>query len=138
MEYMFRNMDFLFFSNNIHMYYKFVGAFLISHLSFANVFIIFCNSSTLNFKNIKDLLLTFEKNLGLNINYNESHFITSSLVSNIKINQIANLTSFSHQNLPIKYLGTHIYKGCKRSSNFDGFNQNIFNTFILGIAFSFL
>lgn len=64
--------------------FKMKGDLQISHLSFADDFIIFYNSYINNIKKLKDILSTFEKESVLSINYKKSCFISSNFISNHK------------------------------------------------------
>lgn len=101
------------------MYFQTLGGILVTHLCFADDFIIFSNETIKCIKDLKVLIDTFEKQSGLAINCGKSCFITSSKVKASKINCISTLTSFVHQLLPFKYLRIPIYKGQKQSFLFD-------------------
>lgn len=98
---------------------------IITHLSFVDDVIMFCNDSIKFIKIFRNLLLNFEKESSLTFNKNKSYFIASSSIPIKRINQISNLIVFNSQILPITYLGTPIYKGRKKSFLFDGVINNI-------------
>ncbi|KAL0926716.1 hypothetical protein M5K25_002960 [Dendrobium thyrsiflorum] len=91
----------------------------VSHLLFADDVIIFANGAKNKVKMIMDVLKKFENTSGLNFNVKKSDFVTSTNMSQARINEIKNTTGFNHGLLPLKYLGIPLFKGRKRSFLFD-------------------
>ncbi|PKU81268.1 putative mitochondrial protein [Dendrobium catenatum] len=76
-------------------------------------------------KLLTQFLYGFQNISGLYINRDKSNFITSKSVNNSRHDRIKRVCGFSSSSLPIKYLGTPLFKGRKRTSLF----ENIFSIF---------
>ncbi|PKU78081.1 5'-3' exoribonuclease 2 [Dendrobium catenatum] len=68
---------------------------------------------------------SFQLISGLSINKDKSNFITGSSVSITRVKGIKRVCGFNQSSLPIKYLGTPLFKGRKKIFLFD----NIFTIF---------
>ncbi|KAL0928209.1 hypothetical protein M5K25_000081 [Dendrobium thyrsiflorum] len=97
--------------------YSFIQSFYYSF--FADDFIIFTNSSINNVKILFKFLDLFQQMSGLTINNAKSSFIISKNALSNRINEIKRICGFNSNNLPIKYLGTPLYKGRKKNQLFD-------------------
>ncbi|PKU87700.1 Putative ribonuclease H protein [Dendrobium catenatum] len=118
MEYLSRGLNDLFLRNP-RLNFRTIRGFPISHLSFADDFILFTNGSINNISLLLDFLFNFHTHSGLSINKEKSTFIVSKSINQTKIHSIQRLCGFVPKALPITYLGTPIYKGKKRSFLFD-------------------
>ncbi|PKU73053.1 Putative ribonuclease H protein [Dendrobium catenatum] len=130
MDYISRGMEELY-KRHKSLYFHTKGGFPVSHLCFADDFIIFSNTSINNVKTMNHFLMEFQNMSGLEINKNKSNFLISKDVSQDKINYIKRICGFSFLSLPIKYLGTPIFKGRKRNHIFEEiisvFQKKIYN-----------
>ncbi|PKU77129.1 Putative ribonuclease H protein [Dendrobium catenatum] len=124
MEYFSRCINFIF-EKYPSMYYLTKDGFPVSHLCFADDFMIFCNGSLNHIKKIKSFLNNFFLESGLSINNLKSSFFTSKHFTLAKINRISSITHFIHQSLPFKYLGAPIFRGLKKSHLFDEIIQKM-------------
>ncbi|KAI0510194.1 hypothetical protein KFK09_010794 [Dendrobium nobile] len=116
-DYLSRSLEELF-MRHPSLHYRTMGGIPISHLCFADDFIIFSNACLNNIKILVKFLEGFYKVSGLNINRNKSNFIVANSVKLPKINEIISLCKFNCVYFPIKYLGTPIFKGRKKASIF--------------------
>ncbi|PKU72688.1 Putative ribonuclease H protein [Dendrobium catenatum] len=124
MDYFSRCINFIF-EKYPSMYYLTKYGFPISHLCFADDFMIFCNGNLNHIKKIKSFLNNFFLESGLSINDLKSSFYTSKHFTLAKINRISSITHFAHQTLPFKYLGAPIFRGLKKSHLFDEIIQKM-------------
>ncbi|PKU80635.1 Putative ribonuclease H protein [Dendrobium catenatum] len=118
MEYFSRSINALF-ENYPSMYYISKKGLPISHLSFADDFIIFVNGSYNYVKRFKNFLDLFSLESGLSFNTSKCAFFTSQWITITNINRIIAYTRFEHNSLPFKYLGAPIFRGLKKSHLFD-------------------
>ncbi|KAI0494214.1 hypothetical protein KFK09_024345 [Dendrobium nobile] len=118
MEYFSRSINALF-ENYPSMYYRSKKGLPISHLSFADDFIIFANGSYNHVKRFKNFLDLFSLESGLSFNTSKCAFFTSKWITRTNINRIIAYTRFEHNSLPFKYLGAPIFRGLKKSHLFD-------------------
>ncbi|PKU67224.1 Putative ribonuclease H protein [Dendrobium catenatum] len=107
------------FENQPNMNFRTRGGFLISHLCFADDLIIFMNASRNHIKKLMDFLSYFQSISGLSLNNKKCFFYVHNNMKSDRILPIKEQTGFMHGVLPIKYLGTPLYKGRKRSFLFD-------------------
>ncbi|KAI0493542.1 hypothetical protein KFK09_023660 [Dendrobium nobile] len=89
----------------------FFSDFPVSHLSFADDFILFTNGSINNVSLLINFLTNFYNQSGLAINKDKSTFIVSNSVNHDRMQAIQRICGFQSRALPITYLGTPIYKG---------------------------
>src|SRR4051812_40114707 len=82
----------------------------VSHLSYADDLIIFCNGSTPSLKKHMELLDKVHKFLGLEINKSKSCYINERPDSS-RDTVIKSITGFQKAFLPIEYLGCPLYRG---------------------------
>ncbi|PKU86147.1 putative mitochondrial protein [Dendrobium catenatum] len=122
MEYLSRGLNDLFLRNQ-RLNFRTIRGFPISHLSFADYFILFTNGSINNITLLLNFLVSFYNQSGLSINKEKSSFIVGKSINHNRTNAIQRICDFQHKDLPITYLGTPIYKGKKRNFLFD----NIFS-----------
>ncbi|PKU74126.1 Putative ribonuclease H protein [Dendrobium catenatum] len=118
MEFFSRGIDDLYLRNP-KLYYRTIRGIHISHLSFADDFILFSNGSINNIKLLHNFLDYFNKVSGLAINKEKSSFIAGKTINRERILAIQRCCGFHSKSLPITYLGTPIYKGKKRSLLFE-------------------
>ncbi|PKU75983.1 Putative ribonuclease H protein [Dendrobium catenatum] len=108
---------------NPSLYFRSGGVLPLSRLSFADDFIIFANGSIHNIQNLFRFLDKFQKTSWLTFNKTKSSFFTAKSISISRIHNIERKTGLMIKSLPMKYLGTPLLKGRKRSFLFD----DIFN-----------
>ncbi|PKU72356.1 hypothetical protein MA16_Dca006356 [Dendrobium catenatum] len=118
MEYLSRGLDNLF-ARHLMLYYRNTADFSITRLSFVDDFIIFSNASIKNVKVLFQFLANFQSMSGLSINNDKSNFIVSKSVNHVRSNGIKRFCGFNSTSLPIKYLGTPLYRGRKKNQLFD-------------------
>ncbi|KAL0912822.1 hypothetical protein M5K25_016231 [Dendrobium thyrsiflorum] len=75
--------------------------------------------SIIKFGSIVNFLLNFQNMSGLPINNAKSNFIIANSVPRSRINLIQRICGFHSKLLPIKYLGTPIFKGRKTNKLFE-------------------
>ncbi|PKU76749.1 Putative ribonuclease H protein [Dendrobium catenatum] len=109
---------------NPNLYFRSGGVMPISHLSFADDFIIFTNGSIRNIQKNFSLFDKFQKISGLTFNKLKSSFLTSKSISISRIHNIERKTGLIFKSFSMKYLGTPLFKGRKKSFLFD----DIFNS----------
>ncbi|VFQ71821.1 unnamed protein product [Cuscuta campestris] len=85
----------------------------ISHLSYADDIIIFCNSSCRSLVNLKFFLKTYQECSGQNINKQKSSFFVGKFQNSRKIAEL----DMQHKKLPFTYLGISIDKGIARTQH---------------------
>ncbi|KAI0511115.1 hypothetical protein KFK09_011738 [Dendrobium nobile] len=117
-EYLSRGLEDLF-AKNVQLRYYTKRGFNITHLSFADDFILFTNGAIKNVKMLMKFLTEFQNCSGLAFNSEKSTFIVGKSIKPNRINAIHKGTGFKAKNLPIKYLGTPIFKGKKKNFLFD-------------------
>ncbi|KAI0511688.1 hypothetical protein KFK09_012320 [Dendrobium nobile] len=125
------------FSCHPKLYYKTIGGVAITHLSFADDFILFSNGSMKMLKFLFNFLNIFQQASGLTFNYTKCAFIPAKTISATRIGNISRRFGIHATVLPIKYLGVPLYKGKKRSHLFDNIFMNIQNK-LSSWAYNFL
>ncbi|PKU63006.1 putative mitochondrial protein [Dendrobium catenatum] len=101
--------------NTPSLYFRTLGDFFISHLCFADDFIVFTNAYVNRIHKLMDSFYQFEMVSGLSLNKNKRCFISSKRNPNDCILGIKALTGFMHGQLPIIYLGVPIFKDRKNT-----------------------
>ncbi|VFQ89227.1 unnamed protein product [Cuscuta campestris] len=89
----------------------------ISHLSYADDIIIFCNSSCKSLVNLKFFLKTYQECSGQNINKQKSSFFVGKFQNSRKIAELEKRLDMQHKKLPFTYLGISIDKGITRTQH---------------------
>ncbi|KAI0493539.1 hypothetical protein KFK09_023657 [Dendrobium nobile] len=115
------------FSKFPNLYYRTMGGIKISHLCFADDFIVFMNASKNCIFKVLGLFNHFEAINGLVFNKGKSGFVISKNVSQNRIMGIKEVTGFSQASLPLKYLGIPLFKGRKKSFLFDDLISKVHN-----------
>ncbi|PKU71971.1 Putative ribonuclease H protein [Dendrobium catenatum] len=118
MDYLLRGLEELY-KRHPSLLYHTMGGMLITYLSFADDFIVFSNGSVKNIKVLVQFLLNFQNISGLAINKDKSSFFVSKGVNQGRINTIKCICDFNCICLPIKYLGTPIFRRRKRDQIFE-------------------
>ncbi|PKU69051.1 putative mitochondrial protein [Dendrobium catenatum] len=118
------------FENTPSLYFRMLGGFPISHLCFANNFIVFTNAYVNRIHKLMNFFDQFEMVSGLSLNKNKCYFVTSKRVPNDHVLAIKDLTGFMHGQLPMKYLGVAIFKGHKKTFLFYDLITSIQNKFL--------
>ncbi|PKU59928.1 hypothetical protein MA16_Dca019630 [Dendrobium catenatum] len=98
-----------------NMFFRTKGGLPISHLCFADDFIIFMNASRNNIRKLMDFFQGFYNVSGLPLNNHKCCFFVSKNMKRNRISIIKDLTGFMHGQLPIKYLGIPLFK-CRKYS----------------------
>lgn len=88
-----------------------MDGFSISHLYFADDFIVFTNASLNSTNKLMDFLQTFCIVSGLSLNKSKSFFIASNKAHHVHIITIKGLIGFMQGHFPIKCLGVLLFKG---------------------------
>ncbi|PKU78425.1 integrator complex subunit 11 [Dendrobium catenatum] len=91
------------FAKNINLNFRSVRGFPISHLSFADDFILFANGFIKNIKLLMKLLSKFHKCSGLKVSKDKSNFFVGNSINQNRILAIQRVCGFQFKNLPIKY-----------------------------------
>ncbi|VFR03157.1 unnamed protein product [Cuscuta campestris] len=89
----------------------------ISHLSYADDIIIFCNSSCRSLVNLKFFLKTYQECSGQNINKQKSSFFVGKYQNSRKIAELEKRLDMQHKKLPFTYLGISMDKGITRTQH---------------------
>ncbi|VFQ66033.1 unnamed protein product [Cuscuta campestris] len=84
----------------------------VNHLSYADDVLVFTNGSIHNLKKLKNFLSNFEESTGLHLNLTKIQIISPKPSSNHAKRQ-KDCLGMKLASLPVTYLGTPIYKGCK-------------------------
>ncbi|PKU73475.1 Putative ribonuclease H protein [Dendrobium catenatum] len=122
---------------NPNLFFRTGGVMPLTHLSFADDFIIFSNGSIRNVQKLFRFLENFQNISGLTFNKTKSSFFTAKSISTSRIHSIERKIGLMINSLPMKYLGTPLFKGRKRSFLFDDIFTTIQKKFILW-AFNYL
>ncbi|KAI3457760.1 hypothetical protein Pfo_014423 [Paulownia fortunei] len=112
-----RGLDSLFQKHKEMSYHSNVGL-RISHLAYADDFIIFTNCKKKGLKRLMNFLDYYCKASGQLINNKKSSFILNKKCSNLMIQRIQCITGFSLKHLHVTYLGAPLYKGNKKCAHF--------------------
>ncbi|KAI0498608.1 hypothetical protein KFK09_019498 [Dendrobium nobile] len=115
------------FINCPSLYFRTLGGINISHLCFADDFIVFLNASRNKINKIFRFFKRFEEVSGLVFNKQKSCFVITKSVTSDRVLDIKNLTGFSQVFFPLKYLGIPLYKGRKKAFLFDGLILSVQN-----------
>ncbi|KAI0494122.1 hypothetical protein KFK09_024253 [Dendrobium nobile] len=118
MEYLSRGLEDLF-AKNSSLNYRMIRGFPISHLSFADDFILFSNGATKNVKLLMKFLSKFSACSGLNFSKDKCTFIVGKSINQNRVQAIQRVCGFQAKSLPLKYLGTPIYNGKKKKFLFE-------------------
>ncbi|PKU82762.1 Putative ribonuclease H protein [Dendrobium catenatum] len=116
-----------FFSKSPSMYFRTLGGINISHLCFADDFIIFMNASKNKVSKVLRFFEQFEAVSGLIFNKTKSGFVISKNVNHNRVMDIKNLSGFSQVVLPLKYLGIPLFKGRKKTFLFEELISKVHN-----------
>ncbi|PKA64716.1 tRNA pseudouridine38/39 synthase [Apostasia shenzhenica] len=92
---------------------------IISHLAYADDYIIFCNGSRNVINSVFYFLNCYQRCSGKKINKGKSGFICSKNASKHLISRWQNITQFNHISFPFNYLGCPINIGNMNNSLFD-------------------
>lgn len=90
----------------------------ISHLFFADDYILFTQAKSSQAKLMKDVLDTFCNASSLKVNVHKTRFLASKNVPRSKINKFVSITSFHHTSNLVKYIGFPMLAGRVRNSDF--------------------
>ncbi|PKU68714.1 Putative ribonuclease H protein [Dendrobium catenatum] len=129
MEYLSRGIEDLYLKNP-KLNFRTIRGMSITHLCFADDFILFSNGSINNIKILNNFIINFNDYSGLSINKDKSSFIIGKSINRDRITAIQRICGFHSKRFPIKYLGTPIFNGKKRSHLFEDiftFFQNKLN-----------
>lgn len=99
----------------------------VTHLSFADDLLIFCNADLHSIKNIRKAIAVFEDCSGQKINGAKSPCILDSAINRTRADAIARATGFSLDTLLFKYLGASIFEGKPPLLLFDKLKARIQN-----------
>lgn len=91
----------------------------VSHLLYADDMIIFMEGNQRSLEYLKNLLQEYEVYSGQKVNVEKTRVIVSNKLEPSKKELIKQITGFSFANLPVKYLGTPLFKGRSRIHYFD-------------------
>ncbi|KAI0498287.1 hypothetical protein KFK09_021528 [Dendrobium nobile] len=115
------------FSKYPSLYFRTLGGINISHLCFADDFIIFMNAAKNKVSKVLSFFDHFEAVSGLVFNKSKSGFVISKNVNHNRVVDIKNLTGFSQAVLPLIYLGIPLFKGRKKIFLFDDLISKVHN-----------
>ena len=101
------------YQKNPCMYYKNKGLFPLSHLSYADDCIIFCNGQKKSIETLMNFLKAYESVSGQRINDNKNIFLPGQNVNSMEIRR---QSGYDQGSLPLQYLGIPLYIGKKRAS----------------------
>ena len=94
------------------------GAPTITHLSYADDFLVFTRATMRSLNNLMQFLLLYERGTGQKVNKLKSGFVISKRCPLGQVRLITARIGIGVVSLPLKYLGVYLYKGRKKSSNF--------------------
>lgn len=95
------------------------GCPIVSHLSFVDDVIIFCNGNRRSLLRHKSLLADYEKSSGQMVNVAKSSFFVAPILPVNRSRHIAAHLGYSVSGLPITYFGYPLYYGRKTKQLFD-------------------
>lgn len=88
----------------------------VSHLAYADDLLIFLNASTRNLARFQTFLQEYQRASGQLVSYTKSQFVLSSYITNRQQHNIIQVLAMQPSSLPIKYLGSYLYRGVNRAS----------------------
>ncbi|PKU67000.1 Putative ribonuclease H protein [Dendrobium catenatum] len=122
---------------NPKLFFRTSGVLPLTHLSFADDFIIFSNGSIKMIQMLLNFIENFQNTSGLTFNKSKSSFFTAKSLSISLIHSIERKIGLIKRFLPLKHLGTPLFKGRKLSFLFDDILSTILKKFT-SRAFNFL
>lgn len=99
----------------------------VSHLTFIDDAILFCNGGKATLQQVLDSLSTYEQISGQQINKDKCSFSLAPSATQRSITRIRRITGMRHEPLPIQYLGCPIYSGRKKVSIFSNMVSKVIN-----------
>ncbi|XP_073024476.1 uncharacterized protein [Primulina eburnea] len=98
---------------------------LISHLAYADDFIIFANGGSRGMQRLVDFLHHYENCSGQRVNAAKSYLILPPRCSARLRSRLLRITGFAEGHLPLEYLGVPLYRGNRTCSLFEPLLQSV-------------
>ncbi|KAL0316505.1 UNVERIFIED_CONTAM: hypothetical protein Sradi_5528700 [Sesamum radiatum] len=101
------------------MFYQAPGRIRVSHLAYADDFMIFTTTCRQNIELLRDFLWAYELVSSQLINGSKSSFIVGRQASSLQTQAVQDVLGYQLKHLPVTYLGVPLYKGNRKACLFD-------------------